>query len=147
MAGGHGASCTAGDYGRFLSALLSGGGPILRPQTVDLMFTNSLGRIALPEVITSADPTLSNDIASLPVPQSWGLGLHLFLVDLPGMRSAGSGDWAGIFNSYFWVDRTSGVAACFFTQILPFFDVRAVPLALAVEQAVYAQLRSPAATV
>lgn len=145
MAGGHGVACTVGDYGRFLSALLNGGGPILRPETVDLMFSNSLGGISLPEVMRSADPTLSNDVPSLPVPQGWGLGLHLFLVDLEGMRSAGSGDWAGIFNSYFWVDRTSGVAAVFLTQILPFFDVRAVPLALAVEQAVYAQLRRPAA--
>jgi methyl acetate hydrolase len=146
-AGGHGAACTAGDYGRFLGALLNGGGPLLRPETVDLMFTDSLGGIALPEVILSADPTLSNDIPSLPVPQSWGLGLHIFEIDLEGMRSAGSGDWAGIFNTYFWVDRTSGVAACFLTQVLPFFDVRAVPLALAVEQAVYAQLRRPAAAV
>ncbi|HEX3605425.1 MAG TPA: serine hydrolase domain-containing protein [Candidatus Dormibacteraeota bacterium] len=147
MAGGHGVACTAGDYGRFVQALLNDGGPILRPESVDLMFTDSLGGIALPDIIRSADPALSNDIPSLPVRQGWGLGLHLFLEDLPGMRSAGSGDWAGIFNSYFWIDRAGGVGTVFLTQVLPFFDVRTVPLALAVEQAVFAELRSPAATV
>jgi CubicO group peptidase (beta-lactamase class C family) len=147
MAGGHGVACTAGDYGRFLGALLDDGGPILRPETVDLMFTDSLGGIPLPDVIRSADPTLSNDIPSLPVRQSWGLGLHLFLEDLEGMRRAGSGDWAGIFNTYYWIDRESGVAAGLLTQVLPFFDAQVVQLALGVEQALYSQLRRPAAAV
>jgi methyl acetate hydrolase len=147
MAGGHGVACTAGDYGRFLRALLNDGAPILSRGSVDLMLTDSLGGIALPEVIRSVDPTLSNDIPSLPVRQSWGLGLHLFLEDLEGMRRAGSGDWAGIFNTYFWVDRESGVAAGLLTQVLPFFDAQVVGLAMAVEQNLYAQLRKPAATV
>ena len=144
MAGGHGVACTAGDYARFLRALLDDGGPILRRESVDLMFTDSLGGIALPEVIRSADPTLSNDIPSLPVRQSWGLGLHLHLEDLEGMRRAGSGDWAGIFNTYFWVDRASGIAGGLLTQVLPFFDAQVVATAMAVEQALYAQLRKAA---
>jgi len=144
MAGGHGVACTAGDYARFLQALLDDGGPLLRRETVDLMFTDSLGGIALPEVIRSADPTLSNDVPSLPVRQGWGLGLHLFLEDLQGMRRAGSGDWAGIFNTYFWVDRASGIAGGLLTQVLPFFDGQVVGTALAVEQALYAQLRKAA---
>jgi len=146
-AGGHGVACTAGDYARFLQALLDDGGPILRRESVDLMFTDSLGGVPLPEVIKSADPTLSNDIPSLPVEQGWGLGLHLFLEDLEGMRRAGSGDWAGIFNSYFWIDRESGVAAGLLTQVLPFFDAQVVQLAMTVEASLYAQLRKPAATV
>lgn len=146
-AGGHGAACTAGDYARFLQALLEDGGPLLRRASVDLMFTDSLGGIALPDVIRSADPTLSNDIPSLPVPQGWGLGLHLFLADLEGMRRAGSGDWAGIFNTYFWVDRESGVAGGLLTQVLPFFDAQVVQLAMAVEASLYAQLGKRAATV
>jgi CubicO group peptidase (beta-lactamase class C family) len=144
-AGGHGVVCTARDYARFLGALLDGGGGILGPESVDLMLTDSLGGIPLPEVIRSADPTLSNDIPSLPVRQSWGLGLHLFLEDLEGMRRAGSGDWAGLLNCYFWIDRESGVAGGLLTQVLPFFDAQVVQLVLAVEQAVYAQLPKTAA--
>jgi methyl acetate hydrolase len=144
-AGGHGVVCTARDYARFLGALLDGGGGILRPESVDLMLADSLGGLPLPDVIRSTDPTLSNDIPSLPVRQSWGLGLHLFLEDLEGMRRAGSGDWAGLLNCYFWIDRESGVAGGLLTQVLPFFDAQVVQLVLAVEQAVYAQLPKTAA--
>ena len=54
----------------------------------------------MPEIMKSCMPELSNDVPSLPFPQGWGLGFHLTKVDLPGMRSAGTGEWAGIFNTY-----------------------------------------------
>ena len=72
--------------------------------------------------MTSCMPELSNDVPSLPVPQGWGLGFHLIKVDLPGMRSAGTGAWSGIFNTYYWIDRTAGVGGVIMTQVLPFFD-------------------------
>jgi CubicO group peptidase (beta-lactamase class C family) len=148
--GGEGAYATAGDYMRFLRALLRGGeldgARILRPETVDLMFTDHLEGAPLPEVMTSAIPELTNDVPSLPCKQGWGLGLHLVLEDLPGMRRAGTGDWAGLFNSYYWVDRTSGITAAIFTQLLPFFDGRIVEtVLLPFEQAVYAEVGAPAA--
>src|SRR3712207_7278370 len=37
-------------------------------------------------------------------------GFNLFLEDVPGMRKAGTANWAGLFNSYYWVDRASGMA-------------------------------------
>ena len=49
-------------------------------------------------------PELTNDVPSLPFKQGWGLGLHLLLEDVPDMRRAGTGDWAGLFNCYYWVD-------------------------------------------
>jgi hypothetical protein len=61
------------------------------------------------------------------------------------MRRAGSGDWAGLLNCYFWIDRESGVAGGLLTQVLPFFDAQVVQLLVAVEQALYAQLPKPAA--
>jgi len=144
LPGGHGLHGTAADYGRFMAALLAGGDDVLEPTTVDLMFTNALGDIELPELIRSADPVFSNDIPSPPFPQGWGLGVHLTLVDLPGMRRAGTGDWAGLFNSYYWIDRASGVAGAIFTQLLPFFDQRVVEAAIGFEQAVYAEVGAPA---
>jgi methyl acetate hydrolase len=147
--GGHGAYGTAGDYGRFLTALLGDGeldgGRILEPGTVELAFADHLGGLPLPELMESAMPELSNDIVSMPLAQGWGLGFHLVTEDLPGMRRAGSGDWAGLCNSYYWVDRASGVAAALFTQILPFFDGRVLEPALGIEQAVYAEVASPTA--
>jgi methyl acetate hydrolase len=147
--GGEGAFATARDYMRFLRCLLNGGeldgACILQADSVDLMFTDHLGGAALPEIMRSAIPELTNDVPAMPFRQGWGLGLHLTLEDLPGMRHAGSGDWAGLFNSYYWVDRTGGIAAAIFTQLLPFFDARMVETLLEFEQTVYAQVGAPTA--
>ena len=142
--GGEGAFATAGDYMRFLRALLLGGeldgAQILERDTVSLMFTDHLGGVQLPEVTHSAVPELTNDVVSLPFRQGWGLGLHLLLEDVPAMRKAGSGDWAGLFNCYYWVDPATGITATVFTQLLPFFDARMVETLMQFEQDVYAQL-------
>ena len=142
--GGHAAFSTAGDYCRFMRALLRGGEldgeRVLTEATVTEAFSDHLGGIALPEVIKSANPLLSNDIVSPPVPQGWGLGFHLMLADLPGMRASGTGDWAGLANCYYWIDRSSGVCGAILTQVLPFFDERIVGTALQFEAAVYAQV-------
>jgi methyl acetate hydrolase len=142
--GGEGAYGTAGDYMRFLRALLRAGeldgARILAPETVALMFTDHLDGVPLPEVMRSAVPELTNDVPALPFRQGWGLGLHLVLEDIPGMRKAGTGDWAGLFNSYYWIDPATGIAAAIFTQLLPFFDGRMVETLLQFEQGVYAQV-------
>lgn len=142
--GGEGAYATAGDYMRFLRAVLRGGeldgARILQPETANLMLTDHLGGIPLPEVMESAIPELTNSVPSLPFRQGWGLGLHLVLEDIPGMRRAGTGDWAGLFNSYYWIDPATGIAAAIFTQLLPFFDEQMVNTLLEFEQGVYAQL-------
>lgn len=128
----------AQDFGRFLAALLDDGAPLLEAATAELMFTDQLGEVSLPALMRSAAPELFNDVPAWPLRQGWGCGLHLLLEDVPGMRRAGSGDWAGLFNSYFWVDRAAGVAGAFFTQVLPFFDAQVVQTVGAFEQAVYA---------
>jgi CubicO group peptidase (beta-lactamase class C family) len=142
--GGHGAYGTPADYGRFVRALLRGGeldgARILRPETADLMFSDQLGGIPMPTTMPVVMPEWSNEVPAPPTRQTWGLGLQVALEDMPGMRPAGTGSWAGIYNSYYWIDRKTGVAATFFTQVLPFFDVGVVPALLGVEQAVYAQL-------
>jgi methyl acetate hydrolase len=145
---GHGAFGTASDYAHFVAMLLNDGeldgARILDPATVELAFDDHLGGVKLPALIKSALPQVSNDIPSAPFAQGWGLGFHLFTEDLPGMRRAGSGDWAGLCNSYYWVDRAAGVGAVFLTQVLPFFDGRTVETAAVVEQAVYAEAAAPA---
>ncbi len=144
-AAGHGLYGTAADYGRFMAALLAGGelngNRILRSETVDLMFTNHLAGVPLPpEGTVSTMPELSNDVPPLPFAQSFGLGLHVFEEDLPGMRRSGSGDWSGLCNCYYWIDRSSGVAGAFLTQVLPFYDGKVLEAVLGSEQAVYAEI-------
>lgn len=60
--------------------------------------------------------------------------------DVPGARRAGTGAWAGIFNLYYWIDRSSGIGGMVLTQVLPFFDAGVVNTSLLMERTVYAQL-------
>lgn len=149
FSGGGGAFATAADYLRFMRALLRGGEldgqHVLGPDTVELAFTNHLDGVQLPDVIHSAVPELCNDITYLPVARGFGLGFHLVLEDIPGMRRAGTGDWAGLCNCYFWIDRKAGVAGAFLTQVLPFFDARIVETTTRFEQGVYGEVDAPAA--
>jgi methyl acetate hydrolase len=142
-AGGHGSYGTACDYGRFIRGWLGDGEldgtRILKAETVELALQDHIAAIPMPEIMKSCMPELSNDVPSLPFPQGWGLGFHLTKVDLPGMRSAGTGDWAGIFNTYYWIDRSAGVGGAIMTQVLPFFDAKVVEALLGFEVAVYAQ--------
>ncbi len=148
FSGGAGAFATAGDYLRFMRAMLRGGEldgeRVLRSETVDLAFSDHLDGIALPEIMRSAMPELSNDVPSLPVAQGFGLGFHLVFEDLPGMRRAGTGDWAGLANCYYLIDRKTGIAAAFLTQVLPFFDARIVETLAQFEGSVYAAVGAPA---
>jgi CubicO group peptidase (beta-lactamase class C family) len=149
FSGGGGAASTGPDYLRFMRAMLRGGEldgeRVLRPETVELAFSDHLEGLALPEVMHSAIPELSHEVPAMPFRQGFGYGFHLVLEDIPGMRRAGTGDWAGLFNCYYWIDRATGVAGAFLTQVLPFFDPPVVETALGFEAAVYAEVGAPAA--
>lgn len=135
---------TIADYGRFIRAWINGGeldgARILKEETVDLAVQDHLDGVPLPPKLAPTVPELANPVELLPVPQGWGLGFHVYLIDLPGMRSAGSGDWSGLFNSFFWIDRKAGIGAVIATQLLPFFDAKMVETILTFEAAVYAEL-------
>ncbi|WP_233807663.1 serine hydrolase domain-containing protein [Paraburkholderia sp. HP33-1] len=139
-AAGHGSYGTVQDYGRFLQAWLNDGAGILESATVQMALQNHLGDIRLPDLLKSTVPELSNDVPAPPAPQGWGLGFHLTLADVPGMRSSGTGDWAGVFNTYYWIDRTKGIGGVLMTQLLPFFDMPFVETLIGFETAVYQQV-------
>jgi methyl acetate hydrolase len=144
LSGGGGLYSTAGDYLNFLRALLRGGrhdaARILRPETVALMGQNQIGSIQAGIMKTNA-PLLSNDVDFFPgMAVRWGLGNMINTAAGPNGRSAGSLTWAGLFNTYYWLDPVRGVAGLILTQILPFADPQAVALYGAFERAVYAAL-------
>jgi methyl acetate hydrolase len=148
-AGGHGLYGTASAYGRLIRALLRGGEldgrRILSEASVERAFSDQLAGVPMPAAgIVSAAPEFSNDVPAPPFRESWGLGFHLVLEDVPGMRRAGTGDWAGLFNLYYWIDRSSGLGGIFLTQVLPFFDARIVETFAQLEATVYAQASSAA---
>ena len=69
--------------------------------------------------------------------KQWGLSFMINNDDAPTGRSAGSLAWAGLANTYYWIDQKKGVGGVYATQILPFVDVKSLPLFHAFESAVY----------
>jgi len=57
-----------------------------------------------------------------------------------GGRSAGSLAWAGLGNTYFWIDPVKGIAGVILMQLLPFADPKALNVLDDFEKAVYAAL-------
>jgi CubicO group peptidase (beta-lactamase class C family) len=142
-AGGHGLHSTPRDYLRFQRMLLGGGTlegtRILEPATIEDAFTNHIGDLDFPAEIRTADPGSTADFNAGPG-FKWGLGLLLNSEQQPGMRAAGSGAWAGIFNTHFWVDRSTGVTGAVYSQTLPFVEPRVYQVYVDFERALYASL-------
>ena len=139
--GGGGLFSTVKDYGRVLQMLLKGGSldgkTLLKAETVDTMFQNNIGNIQ-PLALATVMPNLSNTAdMSFGNKVTFGLGLLLHTDGIDGGRKANSGSWAGLFNSYYWVDREAGTYGIFGTQVLPFYDGVAIETLLEFEQAVY----------
>jgi CubicO group peptidase (beta-lactamase class C family) len=139
--GGGGLSSTVKDYGRVLQMLLNSGSldekTLLKAETVNSMFQNNIGDIQ-PAALATVMPTLSNTAdMSFGEKATFGLGLLLHTDGINGGRKANTGSWAGLFNSYYWVDREAGTYGIFGTQVLPFYDGVAIETLLEFEQAVY----------
>ncbi len=130
FSGGGGIYSTAPDYLTLQQALLNGGSlrgtTILRPETVALMSKNQIGNLEA-GILKTTNPALSNDVDFFPgVHLRWGLG-HMINVDsVPDGRKAGSLTWAGLYNTYYWIDPTMRIAGVIMMQILPFADRQAL---------------------
>ena len=141
--GGHFLYSTPRDYLRFQRMLLGGGTlegvQILKPATVEDAFRNHIGELSFPPHVETAHPELSAD-ADLGPGLKFGLGLLVNETQTPGMRAAGSGAWAGLFNTHFWVDPKSRVTGSIFSQALPFIDPPILQMYVDFEAALYASL-------
>ena len=101
------------------------------------MAQNQIGSVGVPALRSSA-PTVSDDFSFIADGRDkWGLGFLITADAVPGKRSAGSLSWGGVNNTYFWVDRTSGIAGAIMMQFLPFADRKALALYDAFERGVY----------
>ncbi|WP_260865997.1 serine hydrolase domain-containing protein [Burkholderia gladioli] len=139
--GGGGLFSTPRDYLVFLQMLLNGGAwrgeRLLRPDTVASMFRNQIGDLQVREMKT-AQPAWSNSFDQFPgATHKWGLSFDLNSEPGPHGRGAGSGSWAGLLNTYFWIDPAKRVTGALFTQMLPFYDARVVDLYGRFERGLY----------
>ena len=114
------------------------GAQVLRPETVASMSHNAMGDLVCNAMKTVA-PQFTNDVHFVAGMQ-WGLSFLINPEQMPTGRSAGSLAWAGVANSYYWIDPTRKVAGVYATQVLPFFDEKAVSAFEGFETAVYRAL-------
>ena len=142
--GGGGLYGTVGDYLKFIRMILNHGRAgteqVLNSETVEMMSTNQMGDLLVRELKTAILP-FSHDAEFFPgMPKSWGLSFMINNEDAPTGRPAGSLAWAGLANSFFWIDPKNGIGGAYLTQVLPFVDVKSFPLYIAFETATYESL-------
>jgi len=142
--GGGGLYGTASDYLAFARVFLNegraAGGPVLTPETVRQMGQNAMGVLDV-RALKTAIPAYSNDAEFFPgMVKKWGLGFMISTAPGPHGRSAGSLAWAGLGNTYFWIDPAKGVAGVILMQLIPFADAKALAVLDEFEAAVYASL-------
>lgn len=139
--GGGGLYGTMPDYLRFARMILRNGeldgARILRAETVAEMARNQIGDLNV-TTLPTAHPTLSVDANFYPgMVQKWGLGFLLNTEAGAHGRSPNSLAWAGLANTFYWIDPAAGVCGVVGSQTLPFGDAAAVECLWALERGVY----------
>jgi CubicO group peptidase (beta-lactamase class C family) len=137
---------TAADYSRFVQMVLNkgqlGGVRILKESTIAEMSKNQIGRVKV-RLQPTADPLRSKPYPLGAGEDVWGLGFQIAAPKSPNpsMRSPGSLSWAGINNTFYWIDPQKQVGAVILMQVLPFYDEGALRVLQGFEERVYKNLR------
>jgi CubicO group peptidase (beta-lactamase class C family) len=137
---------TASDYSRFVQMILNrgqlGGVRILKESTVAEMSKNQTGSVKV-RLQPTADPLRSKPYPLGAGEDVWGLGFQIAAPKTPNpsMRSPGSLSWAGINNTFYWIDPQKQVGAVLLMQMLPFYDEAALRVLNGFEERVYRNLK------
>jgi methyl acetate hydrolase len=142
--GGGGLYGTAGDYIKFTQMVLNNGrgngNQVLQPETVAMMGQNHIGELNMTKM-TSAVPFATNDVDLYPdMVKKWGLSFLITTAKTPEGRSPGSLAWAGLANTYYWIDPARDVTGVILMQVLPFADSQCLEAFAGFERGVYAGL-------
>ncbi len=142
--GGGGLYGTAGDYIKFAQMILNkglgNGNQVLKSETVALMGENHIGELNMTKM-SSALAFATNDVDLYPdMVKKWGLSFLINTDKTPEGRSPGSLAWAGLANTYYWIDPSRGVTGVILMQVLPFADKKCLDTFAAFERGVYAGL-------
>ncbi|AVT79344.1 serine hydrolase domain-containing protein [Rhodopseudomonas palustris] len=142
--GGGGLYGTAADYLKFTQMILNkgrgNGNQVLKPETVAMMGQNHIGDLNVTK-LNSAIAFATNDVDLYPgMTKKWGLSFLINTEKTPEGRSPGSLAWAGLANTYYWIDPTRDVCGVILMQVLPFADAKCLEAFAAFERGVYAGL-------
>ncbi len=118
FSGGAGLCSTIGDYARFLQMLLNRGEldgvRLLKPETVDLMSRNQIGDMQI------GFPNHGDAFGyGFGVLTERGKTDEFKRKSYDDVASVGTISWAGIFNTFFWVDRERQLIGVLMTQLHP----------------------------
>jgi methyl acetate hydrolase len=142
--GGGGLYGTAGDYLKFTQMILNkgkgNGNQVLKPETVAMMGQNHIGELTMTKM-TSSVAFATNDVDLYPdMVKKWGLSFLITTAMTPEGRSPGSLAWAGLANTYYWIDPARDVTGVILMQVLPFADQNCLEAFAGFERGVYAGL-------
>ena len=125
--GGGGLYGTAGDYIKFTQMILNkgrgNGNQVLKADTVATDGTKPYRRPQHDQDDFGdrrPPPTMSISIRTSS--KKWGLRFLINTAKTPEGRSAGSLAWAGLANTYYWIDPARDVTGVILMQVLPFAD-------------------------
>jgi len=139
--GGGGLYATAGDYLTFLRMILAGGSlggaRILGADGIAGLMTDQIPQLSVPALGLMSPMGLRSADFFRGKPTGWTLGFQQNREPTPEGRPAGSLSWAGFANTFYWIDPKTGIAGVFITQIVPFFDPRAIRVFRAFETEAY----------
>jgi CubicO group peptidase (beta-lactamase class C family) len=139
--GGGGLYGTAPDYIKFTQMILNkgrgNGHQILKPETVASMSQNQIGELCMGKM-NSAVAFATNDVDLYPdMEKKWGLSFLITTQATPEGRSAGSLAWAGLANTYYWIDPAADLCGVILMQVLPFADARCLETFAGFERSLY----------
>ncbi len=142
--GGGGLYGTAGDYIKFTQMILNkgrgNGNQVLKPETVATMGENHIGELNMTKMVSHV-PGATNDVDLYPdMVKKWGLSFLINTARTPEGRSPGSLAWAGLANTYYWIDPSRDVAGVILMQLLPFADPTCLDAFAGFERGVYSGL-------
>jgi CubicO group peptidase (beta-lactamase class C family) len=140
--GGGGMHGTARDYLRFIRMILNNGAhdmtPLLSPASMDAISRNQLARGVAVQKMVSSDHTVALDAEFFPgMTKHWSAAFMINTERAPTGRNAGSLAWAGVANTFCWIDPAAGIGGVFMTQVMPFYDPAALAAFATFERAVY----------
>jgi len=144
--GGGGLLSTAEDYIRFTQMILRrglapNGDRVLQARTVRAMASNQTGQLEAGR-IRSTMLQRSRDVdCHTGQSDRFGLGFMINPKPYDGGRSAGSLAWAGLYNTFYWIDPKRGISAVLMMNFLPFCDYAAMGMLRDFERSVYTHLR------
>ena len=89
----------------------------------------------------SVAPMYTNDVDLYPdQAKKWGLSFLINTAKTAEGRSPGSLAWAGLANTYFWIDPSRDVTGVILMQVLPFVGKKCLEAFAGFESGVYAGL-------